>query len=227
MLPKISVIIPTYNNALFLQEAIDCVFAQEYGNIEVIIVDDGSTDDTLMVLSHIKNDTIRYFSIPHAGAGAARNYGIQQSQGTYLAFLDADDLWPDNKLHQQIAYLITHDQDAVFTSIIQFLEPHILDKKIKSNREVMSGLCASTMLINKDIFLAIGFFKTSYYLGEFIEWFMRAKHYGLKFAVLDEVITKRRIHGGNTSLNHKMHKRDYLSIITSSLRERNNDVRVD
>ena len=225
MQPKISVIIPSYNNASFLHEAIACIFAQDYCDIEVIIVDDGSTDDTLMILSQIKN--IRYYTIPHAGAGAARNYGIQQARGTYLAFLDADDLWPAGKLKQQIAYLITHGLDAVFTSIVQFLEPHILDKRIKPNREVMSGLCASTMLIKKDSFLEIGFFKTSYYLGEFIEWFMRAKQYGLKFEVLHDIITKRRIHGANTSLNHKMHKKDYLSIITSSLRERNKDATFD
>ena len=108
-LPKISVIIPTYNRAHYINEAIDSALAQTYQNVEIVVVDDGSTDETRAVLKGYE-DKIRYFYQGHQGVAAARNFGIEKSSGQYLAFLDDDDIWFQEMLEVQVAYLEAHPE---------------------------------------------------------------------------------------------------------------------
>jgi len=100
--PQVSVIIPTYNCARYLPEAIDSVLAQTYRDFEIIVVDDGSTDDTPDVLARY-GEAILVIRQPNQGRGAARNAGILAARGQYIAFLDADDLWLPRKLEKQMA----------------------------------------------------------------------------------------------------------------------------
>ena len=98
--PRISVIIPTYNRAWTLKEAVDSVLAQDYKNYELIVVDDGSTDETRSVLDYCFNE-ITYIYQPNKGVSSARNTGIQIASGELIAFLDSDDLWLPQKLSVQ------------------------------------------------------------------------------------------------------------------------------
>jgi len=102
--PSVSVVIPTYNCARYLPEAVDSVLAQTYRDFETIVVDDGSTDNTPEVLAPY-GDQIRVIRQANAGRSAARNAGVLAAQGEYIAFLDADDLWLPQKLEKQIALL--------------------------------------------------------------------------------------------------------------------------
>ena len=97
----ISVIIPSYNAAKYLPQAINSVLAQTYRQFEIIVIDDGSTDDTQKVITEY-SDSVIYIRQPNSGPSAARNKGIQISRGDYIAFLDADDLWVPNKLEDQL-----------------------------------------------------------------------------------------------------------------------------
>ena len=101
--PQVSVIIPTYNRGWILKEAIDSVLAQDYKDFELIVVDDGSTDNTSEVLAPYGND-IRIFFQKNKGVSAARNRGITEASGQYIAFLDSDDLWLPRKLSTQINF---------------------------------------------------------------------------------------------------------------------------
>ena len=100
--PRVSVIIPTYNRAWVLKEAIDSVLAQDYADFELIVVDDGSTDGTDNVLAGYDNVTV--LEQPNQGVSAARNKGVLHARGTYLAFLDSDDLWLPQKLTAQVGF---------------------------------------------------------------------------------------------------------------------------
>ena len=104
-MPKISVIIPTYNRSSLLKQAIDSVLQQTFNDFEVIVVDDGSTDDTRDVIKQIGDERIRYFYKDNGGASSARNLGLIKAQGEYISFLDSDDLWPENYLEIMVSNL--------------------------------------------------------------------------------------------------------------------------
>lgn len=109
MQPKVSVIIPAYNSAQFIAETIQSVLAQTYGNYEIIVVDDGSTDTTMNVLNEF-GDQIIVLTKPNGGPASARNLAIRNASGKYIAFLDADDLWIPEKLAEQVAFLEAHPE---------------------------------------------------------------------------------------------------------------------
>jgi len=101
-MPEVSVIIPTYNRREFVREAIASVLAQTYRDFELLVVDDGSNDDTAAVMQEF--DNVRYICQPNRGVSAARNRGVALSNGELLAFLDSDDLWQPRKLECQVAF---------------------------------------------------------------------------------------------------------------------------
>ena len=111
-MPKVSVIIPTYNRAHILGEAIDSVLSQKYNDLELIVVDDGSTDGTKKVVSSYV-PRLTYIYQEHQGVSAARNRGVEHAQGNYLAFLDSDDLWLQNKLYLQMKLMESNPEALI------------------------------------------------------------------------------------------------------------------
>jgi glycosyltransferase involved in cell wall biosynthesis len=95
-MPTVSIIIPTYNCSSLLKEAIESVLRQSYTDLDILIIDDGSTDDTRLVVEQILDSRVKYYYKDNGGQSSARNFGLIKSQGQYIAFLDHDDLWPDN-----------------------------------------------------------------------------------------------------------------------------------
>ena len=114
----VSVVIPTYNRANIVSEAIDSVLAQTYKNYEIIVVDDGSEDDTKTVLKKRYNDHIRYIYQPNKGPSAARNRGIHESKYDLIAFLDSDDLWLSKKLEMQVSVMLDSNVVLSYTNWI-------------------------------------------------------------------------------------------------------------
>ena len=122
--PLVSVIIPTYNRAALACEAVESVLQQTYGNLEIIVVDDGSTDDTTAAMAKY-GDKVRYSRRPNAGVNAARNLGIKQARGEFLAFLDSDDLWAPYKIELQVRLLrFFTDVGFTFSNFHIFKGPH-------------------------------------------------------------------------------------------------------
>jgi glycosyltransferase involved in cell wall biosynthesis len=105
MNPKVSVVIPTYNRAEQVQKSVESVLEQSFTNLEVIVVDDGSSDDTGQTLKNTFGDRIRYYFQPNQGVSVARNKGIEEAKGEWIAFLDSDDLWEKEKLDWQFKAL--------------------------------------------------------------------------------------------------------------------------
>ena len=123
---KISVIIPTYNYARFITEAIDSVIAQTFAPSEIIVVDDGSTDDTIAVLERIKDPRLKVLQLQRGGVGAAQNAGMKVATGKYVAFLDADDRWLPTKLERQVEIMEAEpDMVAIFCNFVRFRDDHV------------------------------------------------------------------------------------------------------
>jgi len=116
-LPSVSVIIPTYNRASFLPGAIQSILNQSFKNIEIIIVDDGSTDDTKTAIEPF-NERILYIPIEHGGQAHARNVGMKAAQGKYIAFLDSDDTYLPYKLETQVSFMEEHPEVGMVYSDI-------------------------------------------------------------------------------------------------------------
>lgn len=104
-MPLVSVIIPTCNQSDLVKETVQSVLAQTLGDFEVIVVDDGSTDDTRAIITGIQDARVKYFYKPNGGVSSARNYGLAKAIGEYVAFLDHDDLWPTNFLEVMVSHL--------------------------------------------------------------------------------------------------------------------------
>jgi glycosyltransferase involved in cell wall biosynthesis len=116
-MPEVSVVIPAYNAARTIEAALDSVFAQTFRDFEIVVVDDGSTDDTAALVEERTGVTL--LTQPNRGPAAARNLAIHRTSGRLVAFLDADDLWLPEKLERQVAYFSTHPETAlVHTSVI-------------------------------------------------------------------------------------------------------------
>ena len=112
MPPPVSVVVPTYNSPALLRATLDSVFAQTFADFELVVIDDGSTDDTPAMLASIADPRLRVVRQANAGIGHARNRGIDESRGTYVALLDHDDLWHPEKLATQVAFLREHPDCA-------------------------------------------------------------------------------------------------------------------
>ena len=167
MKPHVSVIIPTYNRAHILERAIDSVIQQTFKDIEVIIIDDGSTDQTNRLIRE-NYPTINYQQQTHSGVSAARNLGIQIANGELLALLDSDDSWQPTKLEQQLTALqqqpsmkICHTNEIWYRhgKRVNPMKKHqkyggyIFEKCLDSCR-----ISPSSLLIHRDIFKQFGLF---------------------------------------------------------------------
>jgi glycosyltransferase involved in cell wall biosynthesis len=219
----ISVIIPVYNDSAYLAEALQSVFTQSYPPAEVIVVDDGSTDDSATIAMCFA-DQIQLHRLQHSGAGAARNYGVTKANGELLSFLDADDLWAPRKLERQVQALVENpDLEAVFAHLEHFYSPEISQEE--RNRLFCPSIpvkctTAVAMLIRRKNFEKVGGFDQSGKLGEVVEWYLRARQNGLVDLVLDDVLVKRRIHRSNTGILRSSERSHYVTIVKNALDQR-------
>ena len=220
----VTVVIPVYNYERYLAEAIESVLTQTLRPIEIVVVDDGSTDASGAIAKGYDSDLVRYSYQPNSGACAARNRGVELARGTFLAFLDSDDTWVPEKLSLQMAAIEREtDLDMVFGQIRQFYSPE-LDRPLQANavndQEVMPGYCPGTMLIRRDVFARVGPFDTRLRIGEFVDWYSRAVDEGLKSIVIPKMLMNRRIHGNNTGIRDRESRTDYLRILKRHLDRR-------
>ncbi len=221
--PSVSVIIPVYNCERYLAEAIESVLAQSHPAREIIVVDDGSTDGSARVVRRFSS-AVRYVFQPNAGIGAARNRGVALAEGDFLAFLDADDLWTEDKLGLQLAaFAEDPGLEAVFGLAIQFHSPEI-DAAARSRIHCPSrpapGYVAGAMLVRRSAFERVGPFEAGWRVGEFVDWYLRATEAGLRERVLPEVVLRRRLHKTNQGIRERAAATDYARILKASLDRR-------
>jgi glycosyltransferase involved in cell wall biosynthesis len=210
----VSVVIPAFNAQDYLGAAIESVLSQRSVGLELIVIDDGSTDKTREVASRF-GSKVTLLSQKNGGIAAARNRGISLAKGEFLAFLDADDFWTKDKLKKQLAvFEQNRGIDLVFGHVVQFAEGK---KRYEFPNEPQAGYVAGTLLLRKRTFLSVGLFSTEYTRGEFIDWYVKSMLMGLKSFLCNEVLLKRRIHGNNTGIVHKEKSIEYVHILKKLL----------
>ena len=212
---NISVIIPTYNRAEYLVKAVDSVLSQTYQDVEIIIIDDGSTDNTKEVLKKYtgKPQAIKYTYQNNAGAAAARNAGLKMAAGEYIAFLDSDDLWLPEKLEKQIKMMEDNPYfDMIFCDMRQECDGKIIYNsflrevsKFNYKREInLEDLLARnfiftpTILIKKKCFADGLMFNQKLQINEdYNMWLRIAQKFRIGF--LDDILVVRGVHETNIS----------------------------
>lgn len=200
--PLVSVIIPVYNGGRYLVEAIDSILAQIYRPFEIILVDDGSTDNTKTIARSYKS--VRYQYQPNQGVAVARNAGLNSASGELVAFLDADDIWTSDKLEIQVACLQNDPATGyVITNIRNFISPGItVPAGIQDYINDKNQIGLMTVVAWRSVFDKVGGFDPSFSIGEDFDWFTRAKDSGIKMFILPDVCLHRRIHDANISLKN-------------------------
>lgn len=166
-MPEVSVIIPTYNRGHVIRESIESVLQQTFSDFELIIVDDGSVDNTQKIIEEIQDDRISFIQLKkNAGACHARNVGVNNARGKYIAFQDSDDIWYLDKLEKQVAFLLKNKADMVFCQMIsqngkkETMYPPKGYRNVEINkREILKNFLGSTQtfLIRKECFDTIWF----------------------------------------------------------------------
>ncbi|MBE9214268.1 glycosyltransferase [Plectonema cf. radiosum LEGE 06105] len=143
---SISVIVPVFNGEKTVEETIKSILNQTFSNIEIIVINDGSTDRTLEIVEKILDSRIKIFSYPNGGLSVSRNRGISQAKGEYISFIDADDLWTADKLELQWQALQSNPQAAVAYSWTDYIDES--SKFIKSGRRIkVNGDAFSKLLV--------------------------------------------------------------------------------
>ena len=216
----VTVVIPFCNNARYLEAAIQSVLAQTHAPIELVLVDDGSSDGS-DVLAQRHTPPARYVRQENRGAGAARNAGSRLASGEFLAFCDADDLWFPTKLERQLA-LVRQDAtvEAIFTQVSEFMEDGSSRRPLRATRERAPGAIPSTLLIRRSAFERVGSFREGLRIGEWADWYIRMRETGIKESWLPEVLVARRLHRENASLLRPEARIEYSRLLRAHLRWR-------
>lgn len=197
MTEKVSVIIPTYNREKTILRALQSVLDQTYANIEVLVIDDGSTDSTAEIVNSISDERVKYIVLEkNGGPAGARNVGVQMASGEWIAFQDSDDCWHKDKLEVQMAYAKEHPEYSMIYCMynVNFEDgrtvvvpsqplPEEMQDDMLNTLLVRNVIGAPCILVKKKEFLTVGGFNTTYNALEDWEFAIRfAKKYRIGFA---------------------------------------------
>lgn len=221
-MPRVSIIIPAYNAMRYLPETLESAIAQSFTDFEVVIVNDGSTDNIEDWFLTVEDSRARLISQPNQGKSVAVNEGIAQTHGEYIAFLDADDLWAPTKLEAQVACL-----DANPEAGLVYTWTALTDETGKATGRIVAShaegqvwktlllknflACGSTPLVRRQCFEVVGLFSPELPPAEDWDmWLRLAARY--EFAVIKQPLVRYRKHADNISTNRwqQMQKSSYL-----------------
>jgi teichuronic acid biosynthesis glycosyltransferase TuaG len=229
-----SVVCPVYNAGLYLHEALQSVLDQTVKNWELIIVDDGSTDNTAEIAkSYTRYPSVQYVWQPNGKQGKARNLGVSMSRGNFIAFLDADDIWTENKLERQIEDIKNSNASIFFTGA------YICDEKLNviQKKNHLSGILSgksgimpllleginpiifNSVVVKTDFFRSVGAFNETNDIAEDYEFFLRVCEMDTIFYANPDFLVKYRVHIGQTSeSNYRMFELCINGFIKSQLK---------
>jgi glycosyltransferase involved in cell wall biosynthesis len=224
-MPEVSVVIPAYNAEATLAETLGSVLAQTFADFEVIVVDDGSSDGTPAVAAATGDGRVRVVSVENGGVARARNRGIHEAAGEFVAFLDADDLWRPSKLERQLTRLAADPRAGMcvtaatrINSASTELEPLPVSKADAEDcceslllHSMVAG-CVSSGLVRKGVINAAGGFNPAF--SQCADWdlWLRLSR-ATRFAIVDESLVLYRVHVNNMSTNIALLESDTFAVL--------------
>jgi glycosyltransferase involved in cell wall biosynthesis len=220
--PKISVIIPAYNQAAYLRESIDSVLAQTRPDFELVVVDDGSTDHTLQVLAEYRDPRLLVVRQPNAGLSAARNTGIRESSAPLVTLLDSDDFFYPEKLAVLSAYLDQHPEVGMVSGgtvlVDQCSEPLREANKFHEGLDLPSLLMGnpftpSAVMFRRPLLARTGLFDESLRACEDWDLWLRMAYAGCQFAWVDQPVVAYRYHSGQMTRESERMRKALLMVL--------------
>ncbi len=220
--PRVSVIIPTYNRSWCLSEAIDSVLSQTFQNMELIVVDDGSTDETPALLSRY-GDHLRVLCQSNRGVSAARNGGIQTARGNLIAFLDSDDTWQPGKLARQVDFFDTHPDAMICQTEETWIRRGVRVNPKRRHRklsgwifEASLALCLvspSAVMMRRELLEGMGGFDESLPACEDYDLWLRVSLRYPIHLIDDALVVKRGGHEDQLSRQHSLDRYRIQSLV--------------
>lgn len=221
-LPLVSVIVPVHNGEKFIEEAVDNILSQNYPALEIIIVNDGSTDHSGEIIKNLEID-IRYFDRHNAGPSVARNTGIKDASGKYVAFLDVDDLWPENNLHLLVQEMENNPQTEVVRGFAQlFRTREDGEKEYLGNPKESYRYYIGAALYRRSVFTKAGLFDPSLVFGEDTDWYNRSVEKNISTKWLEEITLFVRRHGENMTEGKTMAELNRFKTIKKAIDRKRN-----
>ncbi len=218
----LSVIVPAYNAAEFLGEAIGCIQQQGYPELEILVVDDGSSDATGRVAAEF-GSSVRYVRQENQGPAGARNHGLRLARGGLVTFLDADDLWSPRALEHLGDHLRDNPQTEVVLGRVQYVRRRA-DGASNNCWEPFGEPCVSLSvdagIFRRSVFDKVGWFAPGLGSSDDIDWFMRAREARVVMKVLQEVVLFYRRHERNLTRDRNASHRDLALALKRSLDRR-------
>jgi glycosyltransferase involved in cell wall biosynthesis len=188
-------VIPAFDAEDYVLEAIDDALAQEHPHVEVIVVDDGSTDRTPALLA--SRPQVRVIRQPNRGPAAARNAALAVARGEFVATLDADDCWPPDRLTRQVEHLRENPAVGIVFGLMEAFSvpPRALPPPYDQPHRGTLGAA----LIRAEIFELVGPFDEARRFGEDLDWLLRATDAGVRSGTVEQIVHRYRLHAGNMS----------------------------
>jgi glycosyltransferase involved in cell wall biosynthesis len=221
----VSCIVPVYNGGRYVAAAMDSILGQTYRRLELIVADDGSTDETPQMVTRY-GSRAQYLRQPNAGPAAARNLGLTAARGEFVAFLDADDLWHQEKLARQIACFRTDPSlDYCVAHVQNFWEPDLQEEAMRfrghRRSRPLPGYTTATLVARRALFDQIGPFDAGLRHSDAADWLLRARRSGAKELLLADTLVFRRMHRSNRSRLRAEGSRDeFLTLLKTNLDRR-------
>lgn len=212
----VSVILPVYNGQAFIADAIESILNQNFPTLELIVIDDGSTDRTAAIVSRYQT-RLRYLYQPNQGPAAARNLGLQSMNGNIVGFIDADDLWPNGRLLKQLNFLEKNPDQLIVQGQLQYLCQSTDSPGWQACGQPFFSLSIASALFRKTAFEQIGFFDTNLRYCDDTDWLIRAQEQNLAITSRAEITLFYRRHEHNLTNQLEPFKHYTLQVLKKSL----------